>query len=117
MQLLVPAGILVPMGFLILVLTLLIACRLHPRAAVVMPVAFICSLLTIRSEVLVILLFGYLAIELSAVVNIREVCAAAFSLRLGFRGTVSRIRHASDDEAPDLFPFFASFGSRAPPAF
>jgi hypothetical protein len=110
-------GILAAMGFLILLVMLLITCRLHPRAALMMPVALICSLLTVRSEILVVLLFAYLAIELSSVVDIREVCAAVFPVRLGLRETVSRTPYESDEEAPNLFPFFASFASRAPPAF
>jgi hypothetical protein len=105
------------MGFLVLLGGLLILCRFHPRAALMMPIALICSVLTVRSEILLVLLFAYLVIELSSIVNIREVCAAAFPVRLGFLVTVSRTPYESNEEAPDLFPFFASFASRAPPVF
>jgi hypothetical protein len=117
-QVLAPGAILAAMGFLILLAMLpLIIRRLYSIAAFMMPVAFMCSLLTVRSEILVVLLLAYLAIEVFSLVDVRIFCAALFPVRSGFTVTVSGSPYPSDEEAPNLFPFFASFASRAPPVF
>jgi hypothetical protein len=116
-QLLAPGSILTSMGFLILLAMPFIIRRLYWLALLIMPVALMCSLMTVRSEILVALLLAYLAIELLPLADIHAACAALFSVLFGFTVTVSRNAYQSADEAPNLFPFFASFASRPPPVF
>ena len=116
----VPAlgAILAGMGFLILAAMLpLITRRLYSIAAFMMPVALMCSVITVRSEILIALLLAYVAIEVFALADVHVWCAALFPVRLGLTVTVSRTLSRSDEQAPKLFPFFASFASRAPPVF
>jgi hypothetical protein len=105
------------MGFLILLLMPLIIRRVYSIAVFMMPVALMCSLMTVRSEILVALFLAYLALELFSVADIHLFCAALFPVRFGFTVTIARSPYQSDEEAPNLFPFFASFASRAPPVF
>ena len=104
------------MGFLVLLALPLIIRRLYSIALFVMPVALMCSLMTVRSEVLIGLLLAYLAIEVFSRADIHVLCAALFPGRFGFMIVSSR-GPQFDVEAPDLFPFFPSFASRAPPVF
>ena len=106
-----------PVLLLFLAVLPLIIRRLYSIAAFIMPVAFMCSLMTVRSEILLVLLLAYLAIGLLSLADIHVFCAALFPVRFGFTVTVSRSPYQSDEEAPNLFPFFASFASRAPPVF
>jgi hypothetical protein len=103
------------MGFLILLAMPFIIRRLYSIALFMMPVALMCSLMTVRSEVLIGLLLAYLAIEVFSRADIHVLCAALFPGRFGFTIVSSRGPCQFDAEAPDLFPFFPSFASRAPP--
>lgn len=117
-QVLAAGAILAFMGFIALLAMPLIIRRFYSIAVLMMPVALMCSLMTVRSEILVALLLAYLAIELFPLADIHAACAALFAVLFGFKVTVSRrSAYQSDDEAPNLFPFFASFASRAPPVF
>jgi hypothetical protein len=117
-QLLTHGAILATVGFLILLAMPLIIRRLYSIALFMMPAAFLCSLMTVRSEVLIGLLLAYLAIEAFSRADIPVLCGPLFPGRFGFTIVVSsRGPCQFDEEAPDLFPFFPSFASRAPPVF
>jgi hypothetical protein len=81
-----------------------------------MPLAPFCSMMTGRSEVLLVLMLAtYLTAELVAPITVQIICAAMSAARLTFAAAVSS-RLEKSDEAPFFpFPFLAAFASRAPP--
>ena len=93
----------------------LLALRLMAIIRRVMPVAAFCSIMKVRSKILVLLLIvAYLASGL-AIPNAQLVCAVLFLVSFVFTITIYRSSYQSNDEAPRLFPFLAARASRAPP--
>jgi hypothetical protein len=82
----------------------------------VMPFAPFCSMMTGRSEVLLVLLLAtYLTAELVAPITVQIITAAMSAVLLAFSAAISRSPEQSDEAPSFPFPFLAAFASRAPP--